>query len=74
MGGKRFDVLTCHAFYNGLEVWFTVFRILSRSAFQNALYVAKTQTARTNISRDATIRVVVVFNVNRFGLVFFAII
>jgi len=67
-------VLTCHAFHNGLEVRFAVFRVLSSGAIQYALYVAKAQTTRAHVSRYAAVRVVVVFYVNRFGFVFFAVI
>lgn len=72
--GKKYNVLTCHAFHNGLEIWFTVLRILSGGTIEYALYVTEAQTTRTDVSGHATIRIVVVFDVDRLGLVFFAVV
>lgn len=71
---RKFHALTCHAFHNGLKIWFAVFWVLSGGTVQYALYVTKAQATRTDISSHAAIRIVMVFNVNRLRLVFFAVV
>lgn len=69
---EKYDILTCHALYDRLEVGFTVFRVLSCGTVQYALYVAKAETTRADVSGHAAVRVVVVLDVDQFGDIFSA--
>lgn len=52
--------LACHTPDDSLEVALTILRVLSGCAFEDALYVAETETLGAHVECDATFRVVMV--------------